>query len=265
MSDYWFERIIEKLEKRYRQFAIQNLTLYIVGLNAFVYVLWHVNPYYISLLTLNLDKILQGQIWRLFTYIFIPPSTNLFFIFFALYFLYLVGTALEAEWGTFRFNIYYLLGMISTTIVAVLFPESHITNIYLNTSLFLAFAALYPNFIVYLFLIIPMKMKYLGIISWIFICVNLIFGSMKVRLETAAGIVNFILFFGPYVIHNIKSMRRRKKFEATVAHAKSKSLHTCSICGKTEKDDPELTFRVCTRCSDGQEYCSEHLRNHEHR
>ncbi len=263
--EYWFEKLINKLERRYSQFAIQNITIYIVGLNAFVYILGYFNPHYAGLLTLNVEKIFQGQIWRIFTYLFIPPSTHFLFIFFMLYFLYFVGTALEEEWGSFRFNLYYLIGMVSTTLVGFCFPSIHINNMFLNTSLFLAFATLYPDFIIYLFFVIPVKVKYLAIMSWLIITGNILFGDLTTKLLVLTAILNYFLFFWVDIVQNIRSMHRKKKLLLDLSESERKSLHNCFICGRTEKDDRNLEFRVCDICSDGKEYCLEHLENHEHK
>ncbi len=263
--EYWFEKLLNRLQRRYGQFAIRDLTMYIVSFNAFVYILNYFNPGYINLLTLNVRKVFKGQVWRVFTYLFIPPSTHFLFIFFMLYFLYFVGTALETEWGSFRFNLYYLIGMISTTLIGFCFPSIHITNIFLNISLFLAFATLYPDFIVYLFFIIPIKVKYLAIISWLIIMFNILFGSLTTKLVIVTAILNYLLFFGGEIIGNIKLMHRKRKALSLFSQLEKESLHKCFICGKTENDDSNLEFRVCNICSDGKEYCLEHLESHEHK
>lgn len=258
--EYWFERVIDKLQRQYGRFAIDRLPLYIVGLNAFVYALNYLNPRYVSLLTLNMEKVFQGQIWRLFTYLFIPPMTNLLFIFFALYFLYMVGSALETEWGSFRLTLYYLIGMIATTFVAFCFPAAHISNVFLNTSLFLAFATIHPDFQVYLFFVIPVKMRYLAIITWVFIVINIAFGSLITKLVTLVSVVNYVLFFWTDIVQNVKTMYRGSESLPAFSRVSEHPFHRCQICQRTEKDDIELEFRTCAEC--GKEYCLEHFREH---
>lgn len=264
-SEYWFEKIVKKLERRFKGYAIENLTSYIVGLNGFVFLLYYFNPKYIYYLTLNMDKVMEGEIWRLFTYLFIPPLTNVIFVVFALYFLYMVGSALETEWGSFRFNLYYFIGMIGTTVIAVMLPSTFVTNTYLITSLFLAFATLNPDFTILLFFIIPVKMKYLGMFTWAVIILGFLFGDINSKMVALAGIMNYLLFFGPDIILNVKHMHRRTKYQAVVEATEAKNIHKCEICGKTEQDDPELLFRVCTKCEAGKEYCMAHAKDHEHK
>lgn len=258
---YWFEKILQKIEPRLERFAIPNLTLYIVGLNAMVYSLNYFNPGYVDFFTFSLEKIQQGQFWRIITYLFITPATSVIFILFALYFLYLVGTALEAQWGAFRLNLYYLLGMLSTTIVGFCFPESNITNIYLNTSLFLAFATLYPDFLVYIFFIIPLKVKYLAVLTWIGILFSIVFGSLTIKLTAIVSIFNYLLFFWPSLMQNAKVMHRGTRQLAAFSPSERMPFHKCFICGRTEFADKNLEFRVC---SCGKEFCLEHLNAHNH-
>ncbi len=261
---YWFEQLTNKLERKYGRYAIPEFPLYIVGFNAFIYILNYFEPNYVNLLTLNVEKIFQGQIWRLFTYIFIPPATNFIFLFFALYFLYLIGKSLESEWGSFRLNLYYLIGMFCTTAVGFCFPNAHISNIFLNTSLFLAFATLYPDFAVYLFFIIPIKVKYLAALSWFFIILTIALETLAVKLVVMAAMFNYFLFFGASIIQNTKLSQHRWKSTSTFPNVDETPFHKCFICGKTEIDG-DIEFRVCNVCSDDKEYCLEHLKDHEHK
>ena len=155
--------------------------------------------------------------------------------------------------------------MVSTTLVGFCFPSIHINNMFLNTSLFLAFATLYPDFIIYLFLVIPVKVKYLAIMSWLFITVNIVFGDLATKLLVLTAILNYFLFFWVDIVQNIRLMHRKKKLLLDLSESERKSLHNCFICGRNEKDDKNLEFRVCDICSDGKEYCLEHLENHEHK
>lgn len=261
-SDYWFERLLDKTERRFGRFAIPKLTLYIVFLNAFVYLLSYYNPDYLNSLTLNIDKVLKGEVWRLFTYLFIPPAASVIFIFFALYFLYLIGSALEAEWGSFRLNFYYFLGMIGTTAIGIFLPSTHLSNVFINLALFLAFATLYPDFTVYLFFIIPIKVKYLAILSWLGIIFNITFAPLEVKLIALVSVINYLLFFWHNIAQNVRLMNRGPRPSAGFSPSRLEPFHKCSICGKTERDDEDLEFRVCRQC--GKEFCSEHMPGHKH-
>ena len=261
-TDYWFERFLDKCEPRYGRFAIADLPAYIVFLNAFVYLLNRIKPGYVGWLTLDVSKILQGQIWRLVTYIFIPPETDIILIFFALYLLYIFGKGLESHWGSFRLNCYYLIGMLGTTLIGLCFPNSPLTNAYINTSLFLAFAAVYPDFTVYLFFILPVKVKYLAALTWIGIFFSMAVTAWVWKLLALVSVVNYLLFFWPEIIQNVKLMHRGNRPLPAFSHPVDEPFHRCAACGRTERDDADLDFRVCSTC--GREYCTEHLATHTH-
>jgi len=144
--------LLDKLERKFGEFAIKGLMIHIVGLNLLIFFLLKINPMFIERLYLNRELVLKGEVWRLVSYILIPPQGSYFWILFSLYLYYLIGTGLEHEWGSFKFNIYYLTGMIAIT--AATFLTSDITSLfiglaagsYLNLSLLLAFARIYPNY-----------------------------------------------------------------------------------------------------------------------
>lgn len=213
---------LNKLERKYSHLAIKNLMYYIVFLNALIYILILIDHTgsVIPLLTLNPTLVLQGEVWRLVSYIFIPPSASPIFIIFILYFYYMVGTGLEQEWGTFKFNLYYLVGMLGTT-VATFITGGGATAIYLNLSLFLAFAYIYPNFEVLLFLLLPVKVKYLAWLNWFFIGFTVMSGTLPAKAAALVSIANFFLFFGKDIYKNLQRRQQvnknRKKFRSQIS------------------------------------------------
>lgn len=145
-------------------------------------------------LSLSSRSVLSGEIWRLFTFVFIPETFSPFGFLLSVYFLYLVGHTLENTWGDFRFNLYYFIGMLGA--IASAFLTGFGTVAYLNLSLFFAFATLYPDFQVLLFFIIPIKMKYLAFFSGIMNIITLIFGDIPSKLAVIFAFLNFLIFFG---------------------------------------------------------------------
>lgn len=258
---------LDKLERKVGHLGIPNLMAYIVGANAFVYILMYMDPTGMiqEHLMLYPNLVMQGQVWRLLTYVFIPPARSVFWILFTLYFYYMVGTGLEQEWGTFRFNLYYLVGMIGTTAAAFI-TGTGATAIYLNLSLFLAFARIYPDFQLLLFFVIPVKMKYLAWLNWFFIGVTVVSGGMGAKIAAVVSIVNYFLFFGKDIINRTKTSRQvyanRKRFRSELPQ--NKTIHKCTICGITEKDNPQIEFRYCSKCYGYHEYCMDHLKDHTH-
>lgn len=258
---------LDKLERRLGKFAIKNLMTYIVGITGIVYALSYFDNsrFVISKLMLIPELVLRGEVWRLVTYIFIPPNSTIIWILFTLYFYYMVGTALEHEWGSFKFNIFYFTGMIGTTIAAFLTGYGA-TALYLNLSLFLAFAKIYPDYELLLFMVVPVKMKYLAMFEWVFIIFTVLTGDMSTRIIAIVSIINYFLFFGRDILKRSKSNRQvyynRRRFQSELP--RNFTIHKCTTCGKTEKDDPNMDFRYCPECEGDYEYCMEHVRNHEH-
>ena len=215
-----FHNKIRQWQLRYGRYAPQNLMMYMVGAMALVYIADYILAPVAGLSLSRLfvftrEEVLAGQIWRIFTFTFLPPNDSLLFIVFSLYFYYLIGSSLEREWGSFWFDIYYLCGVIGAIIAG--FITGSATNYYLNMSLFFAFAALYPNFQVLLFFFIPIKIKWLAYLDAALFLVNFITGSWSVRAAILASLINFILFFGPSFFRGIrdaiKTRQRRAQFQ----------------------------------------------------
>lgn len=198
---------LNKLERKFGRYAIPNLMNYIVGITMAVYILQYIlNISAYQCLAFIPGLIMKGQVWRIITFIFIPPASSIITIAFVMYFYYLMGTTLENEWGTFKFNIYYLFGMIGTIIAAFLTGSG--TSVYLNLSLFLAFAYLFPDVEILLFFILPVKVKWIAYIDWAYFILSLIFGSMSTRIAVIASLINFFIFFGEDFINYIKYQKK---------------------------------------------------------
>lgn len=187
---------VYRLERRLGRYYIPHLMLTVIIGQAMVYIGTLLNPSVALMSRLSLDwgAVLHGQIWRLVTFIFVPQSSSPLGLVLTLYFYYLIGTTLENTWGDFRFNVYYLCGMLGAILAAVITGGG--TSYYLNLSLFFAFAILYPDFTVLLFFIIPIKMKYLAMLSGLLCVLDLLLGSWSTRAAVVFSLANFLLFFG---------------------------------------------------------------------
>ncbi|HOP69784.1 MAG TPA: rhomboid family intramembrane serine protease [Bacillota bacterium] len=214
---------LNKLERRYGRYAVKNLMLYIIGLNALIFVWVQIDPAAYHLLVLHPSLVLRGELWRLVTFIFIPPTFSPLWLIFTLYFYYLVGSGLEQAWGSFKFNVYYLVGMIATILAA--FITGHgATGVYLNLSLFFAFATLYPDFQVLLFFILPVKVKYLAWLNAAFLGYTLLFSPWPLKVAALASVLNYFIFFGEDIFRQVKLKnqvwRNRRRFFAEVNKAR---------------------------------------------
>lgn len=286
-------KFLDKLERKFGRYAIQNISLMLIICYAFGYAIQFVNADFLNFLTLNPYLILRGQIWRLITWILIPPSDFGIFTILTLYFYYWIGTTLERTWGTFRYNVYLLSGMLFTILGAfVLLAYSYavfapqiamvgsrafftdgigyffraFSTYYVNLSIFLAFALTFPDMQVLLFFVIPIRIKWLGILDAIMTVYTFFASGIAYKIIIGASLLNVIVFFfatRDRVRMSPKQIRRRQVYRQEVKKGTGITRHKCAICGRTEKDG-DLEFRFCSKCDGNYEYCQDHLFTHEH-
>jgi hypothetical protein len=255
--------LLDTLERKFRRYAIPNLTLSLIIGQVIFFVFHMTGKFLLERVELVPELVLTGEWWRLLTFLFIPPLTNPLFAFFAWYMFYLMGTALEGHWGDFRYNLFLLIGYVVTVAVSFLFPLYTATNIFIGGSVFLAFAFLYPDFQILIFFILPVKMKWLAILTWIGYAYQIITGSWSTRLLVLASISNFLLFFGRDILWRMKSGNRQMVTKAREISGKREAFHRCTVCGITEQSHPSMEFRYCPECG-GLGYCQDHIMNHAH-
>ena len=285
---------LNKLERKFGRYAITNLSLYLILCYGCGYLLSLINSSFLNYLTLNPYLILHGQIWRLVTWILVPPDSLDIFTIIMLYFYYSIGTTLERTWGTFYYNVYLFMGMIFTVLgsflamgISYLLMGDIVTaygaknffelvarsfsTYYINMSIFLGFAATFPNVQVLLMFILPIKVKWLGIAYAVLLIYEFICTGLVGKIAIGASLLNFIVFFlmtrnGLGMRVSPKQMKRRHDFQKEVKKAKPMSVakHKCAICGRTSDEYPDLEFRFCSKCNGNYEYCQEHLFTHTH-
>lgn len=250
-------------QKLLNHLAVPGLIRYVALMNALVFILHLLAPGYVTVLELNPRLILEGQVWRLVTWIFIPETLNPFWIFFALLFLIYVGDGLEAEMGAERVMRFYVSGVFLCTVVNFLFGLQGAgsavgrANTFLNLSLLLAFATLYPGFKVLVFFVLPLRVIWLASISAGLMLLASLGQPTVVMATLGAAFLNYFLFFHREIpsLFGKPSLPRPSRMQA--AHKVDDApLHRCATCGRTGTTHPDLDFRVA---SDGSEYCTEHL------
>lgn len=252
-------KLLQRLERALGRFAIPNLTLLIIAGQAMLFVAALIQPEILNAVTLDPRKVLAGEFWRLLLFLVVPPTTNALFLFLELYFFYLMGTALEEYWGAFRFNAFIGVGALATLAVAFLLPGAGAsTNAFVLTSVFLAFAYVYPTFQILLFFLFPIQVKWLAALTWLGIGVSVILGDTSTRLAAIASVANFLLFFGSSLWTSARQGHRRMVHQRAVI--RSPVLHQCVECGRTNVSDPKLDFRYRAG-ADGSTtcYCVDHL------
>ena len=281
-------KFFSKMERKLGRYAIRNLMYYIMIIYAVGIVIQMLNPaFYWGLLCLNPQAILRGEIWRIVTFLIYPPMgsmaplgssmgvmmSDLLFNGIALSLYYSLGTNLERTWGAFRFNVYFFMGVIGHVLASligyIVFRQPLIlTTVYLNFSLFFAFAAVYPNLEFLLFMVLPVKAKVLAIFDLIFFLYGFIVGGAADRCAIILSLANFLIFF--LMTRNLnrinpKEIKRKRDYQAKVKILpKGASRHKCAVCGRTEADGENLEFRYCSKCAGGLEYCQDHLYTHRH-
>lgn len=267
---------LNKLERKFGRYAIKNLSMYLIILyvaGAVVSICGNKMDFYSNFLALNPYMILQGQVWRLFTFLIATPTDNVIFLVFVLLCYYHICRELEYLWGDFRFNLYIftgIIGIILASFALYFFTKSPylcVDTYYLNMSLFLAYAACFPEARFYIYGIIPVKAKWLGIIDGLYLVVCFLLGGMATKTMIAVSLMNFLLFFfgtRNYHKYSPKQVKRRNHYIKEVRTSTSAARHRCHVCGRTELDDPNLDFRYCSKCEGNYEYCSDHLYTHTH-
>jgi hypothetical protein len=256
--------MLSKLERKFRRFGVPNVTLLLIVCQVLGYGVAQTKPRAVENIQLIPRLVLEGEVWRLFTFLVEPPMDNLLFAFFFWYLFYLMGTALEQQWGAFRYNVFLLIGYLATVAAAFLVLEAPATNGFLQGAVFLAFAYLYPNFEIYLFFVLPVKIKWLAMLQWIIYFLLFATGGWDTRAMIAASVLNFFMFFGKDILERIKGGRRRMAWQAKTLVKEDKPFHRCLVCGVTDKTHPQMEFRYCSKCAGACGYCSEHIRSHEH-
>ena len=271
---------LDKMERRFGRYAIRNLTMYLLAGYAIGYLLSFTMPQLLTYFTLEPALILKGQVWRLLSWVIIPPNDNIIFVIFMMLLYYSLGNTLESYWGAFRYNIYIFSGILFTVIGAFIvngliggitgFGRLYSTY-YINMSIFLACASIMPDYQLLLYGIIPIKMKWLAILDVVLLAVDAVQGGLIIRIVIIASLLNFIIFFvcnRNLRGHSPKQAARRKKFQKQISRPQNQyaggAKHRCAVCGRTELDDPTLEFRYCSKCNGNYEYCQDHLFTHEH-
>lgn len=288
-----------KWEKKFGKYAIPNLTYILIGCYVAGYLLTLLAPSFMGYLTLDPWAILHGQVWRLVTWVISPPSSLDFFTIIMLLFYLSLGTTLEKVWGTWQYNVYIFLGILLTIVsgfvcMGVLYlgygPEGAaiacrmgaalFSTYYINMSIFLAYAATFPNAEVLLMFVIPVKVKFLGVIYGLMLVYQMVQYYMVGKSQyavywfgvaaVAATLLNFLLFWLRSRSHmhlSPRQVKRKMEYRQDIRRNTGSKItkHKCAICGRSEEDDPTLEFRFCSKCNGNYEYCQNHLFTHQHR
>ena len=280
---------MSEMEKRFGRYAVRDLSLKLIILYLIGYAIYYLNANVMQYLTLDPYAIVHGQVWRIVSWLLIPPHTsNLFFVAIMLFFYYSIGTSLERVWGVWQYNVFIFTGILLTVAAAFIWmgftyltgssgiltqigPANYFayyslafSTYYINMGIFLAYALTFPDAVVLMFFIIPMKVKWLGLLDVAYLIFEFIetSASRMIRRNTLSGI------FGSPGGQNARRMAGRTRTSADAftpgRGGRSGVIHRCAICGRTQNDNPDLEFRYCSKCEGSLEYCQDHLFTHVH-
>lgn len=254
--------VLDKLERNYGRYVPENLTKIMLAGQVAGFVLMYSRTELASYFLFTGKLLLRGEIWRLVFFPFAPVSDNVIYVFFALYFFYLFGSELESRWGSFRYLVYILISIIASILFALIFQDIPVSNVYIYTSLFLAFAHLYPDYQLLLFFILPVKVKWLGYLAWFGMIVSFISGPPAFSVLIFCSVVNYFIFFFGDLRFTFRSLFGGKFI---ASKRREKPLHVCAVCGTNEIDNRNMEIRYCSQCVPTTCYCGEHVNHHQHK
>ena len=287
------QRWLDRFCYKHSRFGIPNLMLVVVIGNALVWLLDQFSPGFSlsSVLSFVPYYILRGEVWRLVTFVFVPTTNKVLLLAISLYFYYWIGSILERQWGTTKFTVFYLLGLVLNIIAGFIlylvlpYPVATVSMHYVNLSLFFAFATLYGDMQVLLFFVIPIKVKWLAWVDAALFAFDIILALAKIPslgllalvgvVAPIVAILNYLIFFWDDLMATMGRVKRQTahrtsrqtvNFKQATKHAQQTKgyIHKCAVCGKTDTDYPDEEFRYCSKCNGYYCYCSEHIHNHVH-
>ncbi len=310
----WRQEMASKFEQKFGKYAIKNLTLFLILGYVVGYLIFYFNKDLYAMLTFNPYQIMHGQVWRIVTWVITMPESLGIFTIIMLFLYYSLGKTLDKTWGSYRYNVYLFSGFLFTIVgafilyfillysgIPVMYQgmavqgasravamgqiiSMYTTTYYINVSIFLAFAATYPDQQLLLYFIIPVKIKWLGLVYVVFMGIDV------VRTFTSQGIISGILVLSMIIFSlmnfliyffftrkkmgisgvTFKQKKRKVQYKQNIKQARTHNTypngarHKCAVCGRTDLDNPDLSFRFCSKCSGNKEYCEDHLFTHEH-
>lgn len=298
-------KFIAKMERRFGKYSIKNLPLIVAVCFAIGYLIYGFAPQItLKLMFSPADIIIGHEYWRLFTWVFTPPSEISLLSLIMIFFYYSFGRSIENGIGTFMFNLYVFGGWLANTVFCMAVSLYYYFKIgdsglyylfslgnggyemmeFMQYSLFLGFALVYSESFVMLYFVLPFKASWIAYIDMIFLAISFVrTGNVLTRTSIIAYLFNFFIL---YLIMRSYSrsyrptsaqLKRRREYKRQVMGAENEgrsgkkdanpvgiTRHKCAICGRSEKDDENLEFRFCSKCKGNYEYCNEHLFTHEH-
>ena len=261
--------LINKITNTLEKYTLYGLIHYISALMIIVFILASMGKLDLRLLELRGIFLMKGEVWRVFTFLLIPTSQRPIFLFFELMIIIMCANGIESAMGSFKLSLYYVLGAIFMVIASLVAPTMRIDSYPMYLTLFFGYATLFPDEELLFMFILPIKIKYLAYISGFFVILSFIDAPLNVKIAILLAFANYFIFFIIPAIRGIKYSRKqriRRAMYEKAAEPQKAYRHKCSVCGRTDVSNPELTFRycVCKECGqNGVAFCQEHLEEHK--
>lgn len=285
MEEYPLRKLNDAIDRfcaMHPRLGVPGLMRYIIAANAVIFVvsLFDRSGTLLRFLAMDPYAVLHGEIWRLVTYVLIPDGSD-FLIIFTLLFYFWLGEAMERLWGSTKFTVYYVSGVLLTDIgvlLAYLIDGQRILvygAFYVGTALFMAYALTNPDAVIYFFFLIPLKMKWMAIVEGALFVIQVLryaaAGLWGMALMPVIAMLNLFVFFSPDLHRRADTVRAHNRREAVQFRKAVKEQkrqkgynHKCEVCGRTDTDFPDLQFRYCSKCTGYHCFCEEHIFNHVH-
>ena len=257
-------KLLDQLERKFGRYAVPNITLLIICLQVFGFILINIDRTRIETLLLTRAGLEAGEYWRLATFLAMPICGNLFWFAIGMMFLHFSGGVLEVTWGTFKYNLYLLCGYLISVGIAVAEPAMYASTDFLTIGIMLAFATLLPDYVIRIMLVFPIPAKVIGWCIGGYYGWQLIAGPYVLKLVAVGALGNYLLFFTRTLIRNVRRSGPVRELARAATEATAKPFHECRICGASDRSNPEKEFRYCSQCAGTPCYCEDHIRDHEH-
>ena len=265
---------IDKFCAKHPRFGIPNLAMYVaIGQVAVGILDLIMRGRLTAAMTFYSPYILRGEVWRLITFILVPSASNPFWLLLGCYVTFWTGQMLEREWGTAKFSLFYLCGVLWSIVGGMVLGSASIY--YIHLSFFLVIATMYSEMQVLFMFVLPIKMKWLALLDVALILLEGVESGPYVVLLALPSFINYFIFTWSFWSVKLGFMRRQAdpqviNFKRARKQAEKKAretggyLHKCAVCGVTDQDDPSLEFRYCSKCDGYYCYCANHINNHIH-
>ncbi len=253
-----------RMNRIYKLLNIPHMTVALIGAQVIAFLMVMQGALESEVIDLRAAKVLEGEFWRLCTYVILPPTSHFFFALFAWMLFYIFGSSLEQFWGSGKYNAFLLSGYLISVLLAFLVPQQSFGNMFVMTAVFLAFAFYNPDYELLLFFILPIKVKWFALITWLGFAYLVVMGSGYDQISVVSATANFFLFLGADVFRKIRGRNKQMQVQMKEKKEAAVPFHTCASCGITDKTHPEMKFRYCNQCDGSPGYCEEHIHQHQH-